>query len=518
MRDAIPVAVNQRRFRAEPILIILFSAVALLVHLLTIARYGYFRDELYYIACARNLAFGYVDQPPFSILVLHLSQVLFGNSLFAIRLLPALAGAATIAFTGLIARELGGRGGAIAIACAGSLCALFNLAVGNFFSMNAFEPLFWMGCIYLVVRIINGGSPILWLWFGALLGLSLENKHSTAFFAAGIFVALLLTPERRHFARKWIWFGGLIAFAIALPNIIWQLRNHWPTFELLSNIAHSDKNVALSPAEFIWQQIVFMNPGTLPLWFAGLCWVFGSRDGRCYMALGIIYLVMLAEFIILHGKSYYLAPAYPMLFAAGGVAIEGVFTDRLAWVKPALLILILATGALFAPLVVPILPPGKLVAYMRAIGLQLPHTETSHTAPLPQIFADQFGWQEMVASVAHVYHHLRPEDEKRAAIFCQNYGEAGAIDFFGSKFRLPPPISGHQSYFLWGPRDWTGEVALVLDTREDNEREQFASVEDLGQIVSSPWAMPFERRTHIYLCRDLKTNVREFWPHVKKWL
>src|SRR5213076_1622245 len=200
MRDVIPVTVNQMRSGSELTLIILFSAVALLVHLLTIARYGYFRDELYYIACGRHLAFGYVDQPPLSILLLRLSQLLLGDSLFAIRLLPALAGAATVALTGVIARELGGRGWAIALACAGSVCALFNLAVGNFFSMNAFEPLFWMGWIHLFVLIINGGSPTLWLWFGALLGLSLENKHSTAFFAVGIFVALLLTPERRHFA------------------------------------------------------------------------------------------------------------------------------------------------------------------------------------------------------------------------------------------------------------------------------------------------------------------------------
>src|SRR5882672_7060751 len=291
MRDAIPEAVNQRRSSAEPALVIFFSIAALLVHLLTNGRYGYFRDELYYIACGRHLAFGYVDQPPLSILLLRLSEVLLGNSLFAIRLLPALAGAATVAITGLIARELGGRAWAIALACAGSLCALFNLAVGNFFSMNAFEPLFWMGCVYLLVRIINGGSPTLWLWFGVLLGLGLENKHSTAFFGAGILVGLLLTPERRHFAEKYIWLGGAIAFAIALPNIIWQALHHWPTYELLSNIAHSNKNVALSPAQFIAQQAVFLNPGTLPLWLSGLFWLFGSRDGRRYRVIGIIYLV-----------------------------------------------------------------------------------------------------------------------------------------------------------------------------------------------------------------------------------
>jgi dolichyl-phosphate-mannose-protein mannosyltransferase len=507
-----------RKYATESALVVFFSAVALLAHLLTNGRYGYFRDELYYIACARHLDFGYVDQPPLSILLLRLSQMLFGDSLFSIRLLPALAGAATVALTGAIAYELGGRGWAVALACAASLCALFNLAVGNFFSMNAFEPLLWMGCIYLVVRVINGGSPKLWLWLGALLGLGLENKHSTVFFAAGIFAALLLAPERRHFAQKWIWLGGLIAFAIALPNIFWQAQHHWPTYELLTNIAHSNKNVPLSPAQFIAEQVVFMDPGTLPLWLAGLFWLFASREGRRYRALGIIYLVTLAEFIVLHGKSYYLAPAYPMLFAAGGVAAERVCAARVKWLKPALLGMVLLTGASFAPLALPILPPDKLIAYMRAIHLQPPRTETSHTAALPQVFADQFGWEQMVGSVAHVYHHLRPEDEKRAAIFCQNYGEAGAIDFFGPKLGLPPAISGHQNYFLWGPRDWTGEVVLVLDTNDEDEREQFASVEDLGQIVSSPWAMPFERRMHIFLCHDLKASVREFWPRVKKWL
>jgi len=495
-----------------------FSVAALLVHLLTNGRYGYFRDELYYIACGRHLAFGYVDQPPLSILLIRLSQLLLGDSLFAIRLLPALAGAAIVALTGITAREMGGRAWAVALACAGSLCALFNLAVGNFFSMNAFEPLFWMGCVYLLLRIVNGGSPTLWLWFGVLLGIGVENKHSTVFFGVGILVALLLTPERRHFARKWIWLGGIIALIIALPNILWQAQHHWPTYELLNNISHSNKNVALSPAQFIAQQAVFMNPGTLPLWLAGLFWLFGSRDGRRYRVIGIIYLVTLVEFVVLHGKSYYLAPAYPMLFAAGGVAVERIFAARLKWIKPVFLVAIIAMGALCAPLVLPILPPDKLIAYMRAIHMEPPRTETSHTEALPQIFADQFGWEQMVGSVAHVYHHLRPEDEKRAAIFCQNYGEAGAIDLFGPKLGLPPAISGHQNYFLWGPRDWTGEVILVLDTNDEDERELFGSVEDLGQMVSSPWAMPFERRMHIFLCRDLNVSVRELWSREKKWL
>src|SRR6478672_9502269 len=241
------VPAPNRNYSTESVLIAVFSMAALLVHLLTNGRYGYFRDELYYLACARHLNFGYVDQPPLSILLLRLSEALFGDSLFAIRVLPA-----------------------IALACAGSLCALFNLAVGSFFSMNSFEPLFWMGIVYLLVRIINGGALTLWLWFGTLLGLGIENKHSTVFFAAGVFIALLLTSERRHFAQKWIWLGGLLTFAIALPNIVWEARHHWATYELLNNIAHSNKNVVLSPVEFIAQQANFMNPVTLPLWLGGL--------------------------------------------------------------------------------------------------------------------------------------------------------------------------------------------------------------------------------------------------------
>jgi hypothetical protein len=509
---------KRQRITAERVLIIIFGAAALLIHLLTNGRYGYFRDELYYIACGQYLAFGYVDLPPLSALLVRLSRTLFGDSLFAIRFLPALAGTGTVALTGAIAQELGGRRWAVVLSCTASLCALVFLANGNFFSMNAFEPLFWMGSVYLLVRIINGGSPRLWLWFGVLAGLGLENKHSMAFFGSGIFVALLLTPERRHFTQKWIWLGGVIAFAIALPNILWQVRHGWPTYELLSNIAHSQKNVVLTSAQFIAQQILIMNPATLPLWLGGFIWLLVSREGRRYRALAIAYLVTLAEFILMHGKHYYLAPAYPMLFAAGGVAAERWFSVRWQWLRPALILAMIGLAALFAPIGLPILSPEQLVAYMKAIHFELPRTETSHTAALPQHFADQFGWEEMVRSVAHVYHHLRPEDEKRAAIFCQNYGEAGAIDFFGPKLGLPPAISGHQNYFLWGPRDYTGEVVLVLDADANDERQQFTSVEDLGQVVSSPWAMPWEQRTHIYLCRDLKENLHDFWPKLKSWL
>lgn len=509
---------NPQSTNRERTLLLTFGAATLLLHLVANGGYGYFRDELYYIACSQHLAFGYVDQPPLSILLLRLSRSLFGDSLHAIRLLPAIASAGTVMITGVIARQLGGRAWAIALSCTASFTAVVYVINGNFFSMNALEPLLWMGCIYFLVRIINGGPASSWVWVGLLAGLGVENKHSTVFFGAAVIVALLLSPERRHFREKWIWLGGLVAFLIALPNITWQVQNHWPTWELLYNVAHSGKNVVLNPANFLLQQVLLMNPGTLPLWLGGLVWLLVSNDGRRYRALAIIYLFTLVEFTLLHGKVYYLAPAYPMLFATGGVTLERLPNLRGQWLRPAMVALMIIPAAVLAPIALPVLPPEKLVVYMNAIHFHPPRTETSHTAALPQYFADEFGWEEMVASVAHAYDQLPAEDKKRTAIFCQNYGQAGAIDFFGPKYGLPPALSGHQNYYLWGPRDYTGKIVLVLDDRADDEREQFAEVEDLGQVMSSPWAMPWEQRQKIYVCRGLKGDLRTFWPRVRNWL
>lgn len=516
--DAEEPLIGMEKSKSARAILLAFSGVALVIHLLTNQRYGFFRDELYFIACARHLAWGYVDMAPLSALFLRVELILFGHSLFALRLFPAIAGAATVALTGAIARELGGRWWAILLACTAALSAPIYLALGNFYSLNVFEPLFWMGAIYVLVRIINGGSAKLWLWFGLLAGLGVENKHSMAFFGIGIALAILFTPERSHLSRPWIWLGGLVALIVTSPNLLWQVQHGWPTLELLQNIAQSDKNVVLSPSQFLAQQILIMNPATLPLWLGGLVWLLVDRDGRRYRILGLTYLVTLAEFIIMHGKHYYLAPIYPMLFAAGAVAVERLCTVRFRWLRPALVAAPIGLAALLSPTILPILPPEKLITYMRAIHFEPPRTETSHTAALPQLFADQFGWEEMVGSLARTFHNLSPNEQKRVGIFCQNYGQAGALDLFGPRYGLPPALCGHQNYYLWGPREYSGELLLVLDRPGGEEPEQFGYVEDLGSVDSSPWAMPWEQRNHIYLCRDLRGTLPDLWPKIKKWL
>src|SRR5438046_2747982 len=323
------------------------------------------------------------------------------------------------------------------------------------------------------------------------------------FFGVATALAMLLTPERRQFAQKWIWLAGLIAFVITLPNIIWQIERNWPTWVLLHGIAKSNKNVVLTPWKFFAQQITLMNPATFPLWFGGLIWLLASREGRRYRVIAFTYLIALAEFIVMHGKNYYLAPAYPMLFAAGGVAVERIFALRFRWLKPAIAFLVVVSAVVLAPVVLPILSSEKLLAYTRAIHFEVPRTETSHTAALPQLYADQFGWEELVRSVARVYASLPANEQKRAAIFCQNYGEAGAIDLFGPKYRLPPALSGHQNYFYWGPGHYAGEILIVLDNDATDEREQFRSVEDRGPVETSHWVMPTDQRVHVLTCVSL---------------
>src|SRR6266849_10494038 len=300
----------------------LMAAAAVLLQMATNGRYGYFRDELYYIATSDHLAWGYVDFAPLASLLLRVSRSVLGDSLHAIRFLPALAQGAEIVLTGLIARELGGRRFAVLLACLSVLMAPVILSNATRFSMNPFEPLFWMGAVYFLLRAINRNQPELLVWCGVLVGLGLENKHSTAFFLISLTAGLLLTPERRWFGSKWFWIAAIVIVLLSLPNLIWQFQHGFPTWVDLSNVKKTHKNVELPPLRFLLQQIMMLLPVSVIVWIAGLGFLLFYTQGKRYRVLGVTYLVFLAIMMALHGKDYYLAPIYPMLFAAGGVFWE----------------------------------------------------------------------------------------------------------------------------------------------------------------------------------------------------
>ena len=490
------------------------SAFKLLLHFLTSGRYGYFRDELYYLACAEHLDWGYVDQAPLIALVARVQRAALGDSLFAVRFLPALAGAATVFLTGLLARELGGRRFGVALACLALIIAPSYLAGNNILTMNAFEPLFWVACAYLFVRVVKTGDERLWLWFGVVAGLGLMNKHSTLAFGFAFIAGLLLTSARRYFLGRWLWLGGAAAALIFLPNVLWQIAHGWPTAEVLRN-ADKNQNVAFSLAEFVKGQVLFMHPLTFPVWAAGLYCYLASKAARPFRALGWAYVALFALMVVFRAKVYYLVPFYPVLLAAGGVQVEA-WLARLAWgwPKPATLAVLAAGGAVMAPLALPVLPVETFIRYQRALGVEPPRMEKLSLGALPQHYADMFGWEEMTAEVARVYNSLPAEERARCAVFARNYGEAGAIDFFGARHGLPKAIGKHQNYFLWGPRDYTGECVVTVGERERDVRKSFDRVE-LAATITHPYAIPHENNLPVYVCRQPKMPLKELWPQVK---
>ncbi len=492
------------------------AAAACAIHFLFNGRYGYFRDELYYAACGEHLAWGYVDHAPLVAFIARLTRALLGDSLFALRFFPALAAGAKVLLAGWMAREMGGGRFAQMLAALTVLLAPIYLTFDNFLSMNAFEPVLWMLCAAILLRILNGGSQRLWLLFGGVAGIGVLNKHSMLFFGSGIFLGLLLTPAIRNFRRPWIWLGGLASFLIFLPNLIWEVRNGWPTIALLRTVQNT-KYSHVAPWDFVWQQTLLTNPLAAPIWIGGLWFLLRDRAGRRYAALGWAYVVVLVELLLLHGKIYYLAPAYPMLLAGGAIWIERSVLPRAgAWLKPAIVFLLVAGGILAAPLAMPILPVDSAIRYSRLWDVKAVRVENVPQGDLPQLFGDMFGWEEQVAAVARVYRSLPREEQAGCALLAYNFGEAAAIDYFGPQYGLPKAISSHNQYGLWGPRGYSGGCVIAIGYTQGALQEFFGEVQPMEKITSR-YAIPEEANLTIYLCRKPRMSLQQAWPKLR-WL
>lgn len=496
----------------------LFALITFLIHFLSSLwgshlGYGYFRDELYFLVCGRHLAFGYVDQPPLVALQARLAEILFGLSPTGIRIFSFLAAGAAVGLAGLLARQLGGNRSAQILAMTATLAAPVILGASNYLSMNAFEPCFWMGCLLIVLCILDGSAgPRAWLLFGLLAGLGFENKDAIAFFLVALLAGLLLTPQRRILWSRWCAAGVALIVLLALPNFIWQAVHGFPTYVMLHNVARSGRNVTLPPIPFLIEQIKILLIFSAPLWIGGLAWLLFCRDARAWRFAGLTYLIFLVLMIALHAKDYYLAPIYPVLFAAGAVAIAELapgpwpcafYTTALAF------FLCVATG----PIALTLLPPARYVAYTARFGATKYRFE-HFSSPLPQILSDRFGWPKMVAGFAARYDALPPDVRARTAIYCDNYGEAGAVDILGRKYGLPPAISGHMNYYLWGWHGYSGESVLTLGSSPAQFSKIADQVTDLGPF-DAPWIMDFEHR-HYYLLH-LRVPFSADWPTFKTW-
>jgi len=485
----------------------------LILHVICINNYGIFRDELYYIACGEHLDFGYVDHPPFAALIAKISTALFGNSLFAIRIFSVLASSLVVFFAGLFTLEFGGNRKSIIISCLVVLFVPVLLGSGSFFSMNSFDQLFWAITIYIVIRILRTGNQKLWIWFGIIVGIGFQNKISILFLCFGLFTGLILTSHRKMLLDKHLWIGALVAFLIALPNILWQIYNDWPTMEFIHN-ASTYKNMPLSVMDFILGQIMNMNPTFFPLVLLGLWFFFFDKFGKIFSLFGWMFISLLILFVSTKSKTYYMAPVFPVIIAAGAVVLSRIKPTLMSTVY----ITIIVAGISSLPFGLPVLPVEQYIAYSRFTGITPKPEERSELNVLPQLYADMFGWKEMVDSVGRVYNSLDPEEKKDCGIYAQNYGEAGAIDFFGRQYGLPYAFSGHNSYWLWGTDRVTDKNIMIIIGGDPEDHKKVYEEVKTQAFFSHKYVMPFENNLNIYLCRGLKIPLKKVWPDTKFYI
>jgi hypothetical protein len=480
-------------------------------HLLCLDSYGIFRDELYYVACSKRLAFGYVDHPPFAMVVLAIVRALFGESLVAFRLVAVALGATHLFLVGALARELGGGRWAQALAVLVAAMSPATLFLTHVYSMNVFEFVFWSAAaLALLVAIRRGGEPA-WIVLGVLVGLGFENKWSMAWFAGGAVVGLALTRCRGVAFTRGPWLAAAIALALAVPNLLWQAFHAWPTITFMQNAA-AFKLLAVSPVSFLFEQVMTLHPLTAPVWIAGLFALFAGRFGSRGRVLAWVWLAVLALLLLRGtGRAVYLLPAYAPLFAAGAATWAGFVRKPLA--RAIVTVVLLAGGAALAPFGLPLLAPERYLAYQQRLGIAPPQQERGERPALPQYFADMHGWPELAQRVARVWATLSEEERARAAIFTDNYGEAGAIDRFGPALALPRAISGHNQYGLWGPGRHDGSVVITIGGDPADMARNFESAA-IADTVECAWCMPYEDGQPIWVGRGLRRPLAEAWPAI----
>ena len=489
----------------------------LVLQLATCRGYGYFRDELYYLASAEHPGFGYVDHPPMIGLVAWLVRSTLGDSLFAVRLLPAIAHAVAVALTARVAREMGGARYAQFLAALATALAPIYLGLFGVFSMNAFDILFWAVLWLISARALRTADARLWLWFGLVAGAGLQNKISVLFLGFGIVAGLVAAGRWRVFRSWHVWAGGALACLIFLPHVIWQWHNGWPTLEFMAN-ATREKNVSMPPLAYLREQVVQMSALAAPLWIVGLAALLASRRFRSFRPIGFAYVAIVVVMLTTSAKPYYLAPAYTALFAAGAVAVEALRRPIAGpIVRGGFLAFVVSSGVLSAPLAKPLLTTDAYLRYVAALGMAPSIGERHEVGRLPQHFADMNGWPELAADVATVFRALPAADRERACIFAQNYGEAGAVDVLGAPLGLPRAISGHNSYFLWGPRGCTGDVVIVLGGDRSGLDAVFTSVEQVA-IHTCADCMPYENNLPVWVARGARVPISKLWPRVKRFV
>jgi hypothetical protein len=455
--------------KPERLLLSALVALKLLIHFFTNSQYGFHRDEFLYLDQGQHLGWGFLEVPPLTPFLGKLAVTFFGNDIFFVRLFPALAGAAIVLLIGLTIREMGGKKWAIAFGCLAYISSPAFLRTGTLFQPVGFEHLFWTLCAFILVRSANRGWTVNWYWLGIAAGLAFMNKYSIGFWGLALLLGVALTRQRKLLADWRPWAGLGIAFLIAAPNLLWQWEHQFPVVRHMAELAKTQL-VHVQPTGFLMDQLLMQFAGFV-VWIPGLFWLLVSKPGQPFRFLGWAYLILLTLLLLLSGKDYYSLGAYPMLMAAGGVALGHFFEAKNRIWSWLLLAWLLLTNLLAIPLGLPVLPIEQLEKYCdRLAGYGLEQRwENGRIYPVPQDYADMFGWEETAATVAEKYHSLSPDQQATCLIYGGSYVHAGLLNYYRKKYELPEAISLNSSYVLWIPDSLHFDnMILVDDTWQDS--------------------------------------------------
>jgi len=497
------------------LVILLAALAAFLIHLYSAPGYGFFGDELYTIALSRHLAFGYVDLPPLAPALVALSRAVLGESLFALHIMPALAGSITLVFVCLVTKEFGGKRFAVALSALGFIIVPIWLGLDSIFCYDSIDQLVLAAFLYTLVRFLRTGNRKLWILLGLIAGIACMTKMTILFLGPGLVVALLASKYRRDLLTPWPWLGALLCLVVVAPYLLWQVANQWPTLEYWTNYGTSRVYQA-SFAEYLTNILIYMNPLLLPLWIVGLYRIFRPLNGANYAFLGLLFIATLAAMFVLHAAARMLAELFMPILAAGAVFVEEKLAGR-RWekeLKIAVATYLLAGGILVAPSSLPIVPADQLPAIADALHFKYlaPRDFNGITPRFGPLLSGRLRWDELVQDVAKVYAELPSQDRARVGIYADWYSSAGAIDLLGPQYGLPHAVSGALTYYLWGP-GYAWDVMLIV-TDKSNELAVFFEECELKATARYEYDAPVGH-PNIYLCRKPKVSADAIWSSLK---
>ena len=487
-----------------------FALTTVVIHMLTAYNYELHRDGMLYFAMGDHPSFGYLSTPPLIGWTAFAIRHIAGYSVFAIKLVPALLGAASLITIGFFVREMGGKLLAVFIAEMAYLTSAAFLRSNALFQPVSFDEFFWLLTSFLFLRLINRQDEKIWIWLGVVIGFGFLAKYSITFLVLAWGIALLLSPYRKLLWNRFLLYGTLLGLIIILPNLIWQFEHDWPVVHHMVELQKTQLvNVTL--AGFLTSQLLF-HFTSLWVWITGLIVLLVARSERKFRPIAVAYIAVLIILILSRGKSYYTLGAYPMLFAAGGYVLEKYLTGVWRWANYALLVVSVLLLIPILPLALPVLPINKMAAYCQSAtdfaGPGIITWEDGKVHNIPQDYADMTGWKELAGLTAKAYQSLTPEQQADCRIYAENYGEAAAVHFYGHTWHLPEPISFSDSYLLWAPDSAKNNTLIYINDEVGDIDKLFNNYREIGEIDDVNFR---ENGLKVFLCTNPRPEFKPFY-------